>query len=129
LEKLNAAKYQIEVEIKTAYIAGQSDPDDGRYTFAYFVTIRNQGSMAAKLLRRHWIITDANDQVQEVRGEGVVGEQPYLQPGESFDYTSGTILETPVGMMQGSYTMIADDGTEFEAEIAPFTLATPNILH
>jgi ApaG protein len=93
------------------------------------VTIENRGTEAAQLLDRHWVITDTNGKVQEVRGEGVVGEKPYLKPGQSFRYTSGTLLETPVGSMYGSYGMIADDGTRFDAEIPPFSLAIPKTLH
>jgi ApaG protein len=122
-------KYDIGVSVRTAYIAAQSAPEAARYVFAYTVTITNNGSLPAKLLTRHWVITDANNKVQEVRGEGVVGEQPYLKPGAEFEYTSGTILETPVGSMHGSYQMVADDGAEFDAPIAAFTLATPRALN
>jgi ApaG protein len=122
-------RYQISVSAQSAYIREQSQPDQERYVFAYTITIQNTGFAAARLLNRHWIITDANGKVQEVRGEGVVGEQPHLGPGESFRYTSGTILETPVGSMHGSYEMIADDGTRFEARIDPFSLAMPMRLH
>ncbi len=126
---LDKTRYNTQVEVETRYLPDQSDPAQNRYVFAYTITIVNQGSVAAKLLTRHWIITDAEGKVQEVRGEGVVGEQPYLKPGDGFRYTSGTILETPIGSMQGSYQMIADDGTEFDAEIPPFNLAVPNTLH
>ncbi len=119
----------IEVAVKSAYIDSQSEPDANRYVFAYTVTITNSGSVAARLLARHWIITDANNKVQEVRGSGVVGEQPYLAPGSSFEYTSGTVLETPVGSMRGSYQMITDDGVEFDAEIPAFVLTMPRTLH
>ena len=115
--------------METTYIPEQSDPEADRYVFAYTITIRNEGSIPAKLLTRHWIITDADGKTQEVRGEGVVGEQPYLKPGEGFRYTSGTMLETPVGSMQGSYQMLADDGQEFDCPIAPFTLSMPNKIH
>jgi ApaG protein len=121
--------HQIEVTVKTTYVPGQSAPENNRYVFAYTVTITNHGNVSARLLTRHWIITDANEKVQEVRGEGVVGEQPYLVPGMSFEYTSGTILETPVGVMRGSYQMEADDGTRFDAEIPAFTLSVPRTLH
>lgn len=121
--------YNTQVEVETAYIEEQSDPQENRYVFSYTITIRNDGSVAAKLLSRHWIITDADGKVQEVEGEGVVGEQPHLEPGERFRYTSGTVLETPVGSMQGTYHMIADDGVEFDAQIPPFTLAIPRTLH
>ncbi len=119
----------IEIQVETAYVEEQSRPEQDRYVFAYTITITNQGSLAAKLLSRHWVITDANSKVQEVRGEGVVGEQPHLQPGESYTYTSAAMLETPVGCMQGTYQMVADDGTHFDAPIAVFKLSTPNILH
>ncbi|HKH19718.1 MAG TPA: Co2+/Mg2+ efflux protein ApaG, partial [Gammaproteobacteria bacterium] len=115
--------YNIKVKVASAFIEGQSDAAQDRYVFAYTVTIHNAGSVPAKLLTRHWIITDSNSKVQEVRGDGVVGEQPHLRPGEGFQYTSGTVLETPVGTMRGSYQMLADDGTEFDAEIDAFTLS------
>jgi len=121
--------YNTTVSVVTSYIPEQSDPDNDRFAFAYTITIKNEGSVPAKLLSRHWIITDADGSSQEVRGEGVVGEQPYLQPGEDFEYTSGTLLDTPVGSMRGSYQMLADDGKEFECPIAPFTLSMPNKLH
>ncbi len=121
--------HNIAVEVETAYVEEQSDPGNDRYVFAYTVTIRNQGAVAAKLLTRHWIITDANGETQEVRGEGVVGEQPHLNPNEGFRYTSGTVLDTPVGSMRGSYQMLGDDGERFEAEIPAFTLSVPRILH
>ncbi len=121
--------YNTTVSVETCYIPEQSDPDNDRFAFAYTITIRNEGSVPAKLLSRHWIITDADGSTQEVRGEGVVGEQPHLEPGEDFEYTSGTLLDTPVGSMQGSYQMLADDGKEFECPIAPFTLSMPNKLH
>ncbi len=111
------------------FLPEQSDTANGPYAFAYTITIRNTGTLPAKLLTRHWIITDADGEVQEVRGEGVVGEQPHLQPGEGFRYTSGAILDTPVGVMQGSYQMVADDGHHFEAPIAPFRLAQPGLLN
>lgn len=122
-------KHQIQIDVRTAYLPGQSEPGQNRYVFAYTITITNSGSVPARLVTRHWIITDANEQTREVHGEGVVGEQPYLLPGTSFQYTSGTILETPVGTMQGSYQMIADDGTAFDAEIPSFTLSIPRTLH
>lgn len=126
---MDANAYKIRVEVSTTYVAAQSDPEQNRYVFAYTVTIQNEGTVAARLLARHWIITDANGRQQEVRGEGVVGEQPYLRPGEGFQYTSGTMIDTPVGTMRGSYQMLADDGTEFEAPIAAFTLSVPRVLH
>src|SRR5690606_8692029 len=100
-----------------------------RYVFAYTINIRNRGSVPARLLGRHWIITDANGKVQEVEGEGVVGEQPWLQPGEAFEYTSGAMLETDLGTMEGHYQMLADDGTQFDAPIPAFTLTVPRTLH
>lgn len=121
--------YEVKVDVKTTYIPEQSDPNSERYVFAYTITIHNEGTVAAKLLTRHWIINDANGNTQEVHGEGVVGEQPYLQPGESYQYTSGTVIETPVGSMEGSYQMLADDGTPFDAQIPAFTLSLPNKLH
>jgi ApaG protein len=126
---MSSNTYRIEVEVETQYIAEQSLPDQDHFVFAYTITIYNSGKVPAQLLRRHWVITDANNKVQEVKGEGVVGEQPYLKPGEQYRYTSGTMLETPVGSMRGSYHMIADDGVEFEAEIPPFTLSMPRVLH
>ncbi len=121
--------YDVKVDVKTMYIPDQSDPDTDRYVFAYTITIHNEGTVAAKLLTRHWVINDANGNVQEVHGEGVVGEQPYLKPGESFQYTSGTVIETPVGSMEGSYQMLAEDGTPFDAKIPAFTLSLPHKLH
>jgi ApaG protein len=121
--------HDIRVEVETAYIPEQSDPDQSRYVFAYTITIRNEGRVPARLLTRHWIINDSNGKVQEVRGEGVVGEQPHLRPGEGFQYTSGTMIETPVGTMQGSYHMRGDDGVDFDAEIPPFMLSMPRVLH
>ena len=121
--------YNIQVDVQTQYIPEQSDPEQDRYVFSYTITIRNEGTVPAKLLTRHWIITNADGKTQEVRGEGVVGEQPHLKPGDGFRYTSGTVLETPVGSMQGSYQMVADDGVKFEAEIAPFSLSMPHTIH
>ncbi len=121
--------HDIRVAVETNYVEEQSEPDSGRYVFAYTITIHNAGSVPARLLTRHWFITDSNARVQEVRGEGVVGKQPYLRPGESFRYTSGAVLTTAVGSMRGSYEMLADDGKRFDADIAPFTLAVPRTLH
>jgi len=121
--------HNIEVDVETAYLEEQSSPGMNRYVFSYTITIRNEGTSPAKLLTRHWIINDANGNVQEVHGEGVVGEQPYLKPGESFQYTSGTVIETPVGSMEGSYQMLSEDGTPFNADIPAFTLSLPNKLH
>jgi len=123
------AAYDIKVAVRTQFVPQQSDADAARFVFAYTITIHNAGSIPAKLLTRHWLITDANGKVQEVRGEGVVGEHPRLAPGEAFRYTSGAVLETPIGAMQGSYQMVADDGTRFEAPIAPFRLAVPGVLN
>jgi len=122
-------KYEITVTTRTTYIPDQSDPDGGRHVFAYTITIKNTGSVAAQLISRHWIITDANNQVQEVRGLGVVGEQPLLRPGQSFEYTSGTSVATPVGTMRGSYKMVAEDGLQFDAPVPEFTLSMPRVLH
>ncbi|MFA5529156.1 MAG: Co2+/Mg2+ efflux protein ApaG [Thiohalomonadaceae bacterium] len=126
---MDITECHIEVKVKSTYVEEHSQPDDERFVFAYTVTIRNTGTTPARLLTRHWIITDGHGREQEVRGEGVVGEQPYLKPGEEFRYTSGTVLETPVGSMHGRYRMRSDDGHEFDAEIAPFTLSTPRTLH
>lgn len=119
----------IEVGVETRYIEEQSNPEQNYYVFAYTITIQNNGRQAAQLLTRHWVITDSNQKVQEVRGDGVVGEQPLLEPGEQFVYTSGTMLETAVGTMKGSYQMLADDGSQFDAEIDEFVLSTPRVLH
>jgi ApaG protein len=122
-------KYEIGVHPQAHYLAEQSDEEAGRYVFAYTITIRNTGAIAAQLISRHWIITDAEQQVQEVRGLGVIGEQPTLAPGESFQYTSGAAIATPVGTMRGSYQMVAADGTRFDAPIPEFTLSVPRTLH
>lgn len=122
-------KNKIIVETSPQYIDAQSSPDDNRYIFAYTITITNAGSVPATLLSRSWLITDSNGKVQEVQGDGVVGEQPHLKPGEVFRYTSGAILETPVGIMQGKYTLISDDGISFNTQIPEFTLSIPRILH
>jgi ApaG protein len=122
-------RYDVAVGAATRYLAEQSDESAGRYVFAYTITIRNAGSVAAQLISRHWIITDAQGLVQEVRGLGVVGAQPMLKPGESFEYTSGTAIATPVGTMRGAYQMVAEDGTRFEAPIPEFTLSVPRVLH
>ena len=121
--------YQFDIDVDTRFLDDQSAPEEGRYVFAYTIQLRNRGPQPAQLLSRNWIITDANGRVEEVRGEGVVGEQPRLEPGEAFTYTSGAVLETAVGSMQGSYRMSGDDGTEFDAPIPPFTLAVPRTLH
>ena len=126
---MEAATHKIRVEVDTSYLEEQSDPKERRFVFSYTITIRNEGSVPARLLTRHWIITDSNGKVQEVRGDGVVGEQPYLKPGQGFRYSSGAVLETPVGAMQGSYQMVSDDGEQFDAPIAAFRLAMPGLLH
>ena len=122
-------RYEVSVSAAVQYLPEQSDEKVGRYVFAYTITIRNAGSVAAQLISRHWIITDAQGIVQEVRGLGVVGNQPVLRPGESHEYTSGTAIATPVGTMRGSYQMVAEDGTRFEAPIPEFTLSVPRVLH
>ena len=119
----------IKVSVETQYLEEQSDSMEDRHVFVYTVTIENKGDISAQLISRHWIITDSNQKVQEVKGEGVVGEQPYLHPGTRFSYTSGTVLETPLGTMRGSYQMLAEDGSEFEAEIKEFLLSAPRIIH
>jgi ApaG protein len=123
------AAYQMTVTVKTQYLEDQSDPDRSHYVFAYSVTIKNSGNFAAQLISRHWVITDANNHVQEVRGLGVVGHQPLLQPGEQFEYTSGTTLATPQGTMHGSYFCVAEDGEQFESPIPEFVLSLPRTLH
>ncbi len=120
---------KIDIKVLPAYIANQSDPENNHFVFSYTVTIRNNGPMPAKLLARHWVITDGDGLVQEVKGDGVIGEQPHLQPGESFQYTSGTFMNTPFGTMHGSYQMISDSGERFDAEIPAFQLTVPNTLH
>lgn len=124
-----AKKYEIRVEVSSQYLPEQSQPEDGRYVFAYSIVITNVGSVGAQLISRHWLITDAEDQVQEVRGLGVVGHQPLLKPGESFEYSSGCALATPVGTMKGSYQLTAEDGNQFEAPIPEFMLSMPRMLH
>jgi ApaG protein len=125
---MDSSDHKISVDVETGYRDDQSDPKQDRYVFSYTITIRNDGRLPARLLTRHWLITDANGKVQEVRGDGVVGEQPYLKPGQGFRYSSAAVIETPVGAMQGSYQMVGDDGTQFDAPIAPFRLAMPGIL-
>jgi len=119
----------IKIDTQIDYLESESQPDAGRYVFAYTITIHNQSEVPARLLSRHWIITDAHGKIQEVRGEGVVGETPHLSPGQAFRYTSAAMIETPVGIMQGEYQMRTDAGELFEAEIPPFTLAAPRTLH
>ncbi len=122
-------KYEITVSARANYLPEQSDADEGRFVFAYTITITNTGSVPARLISRHWIITDSENKVQEVRGLGVVGEQPLLQPQESFEYTSGAAIATPVGTMRGSYQMVAEDGNSFDAPIPEFMLSMPRVLH
>jgi ApaG protein len=126
---MNHTSFPIDIAVAAHFLEEQSNPEENRYVFAYTITIHNQGRVAAQLLNRHWVITDSNGKVQEVRGEGVVGEQPTLKPGDHFRYTSGAVIETAVGTMRGSYGMLAADGTEFEAPIAQFTLSVPRTLH
>jgi ApaG protein len=123
------AAYEMTVTVRTQYLEDQSNPDASQYLFAYAVTIKNTGSVTAQLISRHWLITDANDQVQEVRGLGVVGHQPLLAPGEQFEYTSGTSLATPQGTMRGIYFCVAEDGEQFESKIPEFVLSLPRTLH
>ena len=129
MAKRKAKPYDIEVNVAARFLDDQSQPRDNRFVFAYTITIHNRGDVPARLISRHWIITDANGKVQEVKGDGVVGEQPWMRPGEDFEYTSGAVLETSVGTMRGSYRMLADDGTWFDAPIGEFTLSVPRTLH
>lgn len=124
-----AKKYEITVTVQTRYVEDQSDPDESRFIFAYTVSINNTGTVPAQLISRHWLIRDLAETEQEVRGLGVIGQQPLLKPDETFEYTSGCALNTPVGTMRGTYQMVADDGTRFEADIPEFTLAMPRVLH
>lgn len=127
MEKNSTFKVQIVAQVK--HLADQSDEADNRFVFSYTITLTNNGDSTVQLLSRHWIITDGNNQIQEVRGQGVVGEQPVIKPGQSFGYTSGTVLSTPVGTMTGSYQMVSEDGTKFEAPIPQFVLSVPRVLH
>jgi ApaG protein len=124
-----AKRYSVAVAAKTTFLPDQSDEAAGRYVFAYTITITNTGTVTAQLISRHWVITDLENRVQEVKGLGVVGEQPVLKPQESFEYTSGTAIATPVGSMRGSYQMVAEDGVSFDAAIPEFTLSAPRVLH
>ena len=126
---MSSNDYQFDIDVDTRFLDDQSAPEEGRYVFAYTIHIRNQGKVPARLLGRHWLITDGNGKEHEVVGEGVVGEQPWLRPGEGFQYTPGAVLETDIGTMRGSYDMLADDGTRFAAPIPPFTLTVPRTLH
>ena len=125
----NNEKYRINVTVRVNYLSEQSDEADNRFVFAYTINLTNIGHATAKLISRHWVITDGNRHVQEVRGQGVVGEQPVLKPGQSFEYTSGTVLSTQVGTMSGSYQMVAEDDTQFDALIPQFVLSVPRVLH
>lgn len=129
MQTVNTPAVRIRVDVETSYIEEQSNPHDKRFVFSYTITIRNEGQVPARLLTRHWLITDANGKVEEVRGDGVMGEQPYLKPGQGFRYSSGAVIETPVGAMQGTYQMIGDDGERFDAPIPAFRLAMPGLLH
>lgn len=126
---MSSNDYQFDIDVDTRFLDDQSAPEEDRYVFAYTIHIRNQGKLPARLLGRHWLITDGNGKVKEVVGEGVVGEQPWLRPGEGFEYTSGAVLETDIGTMRGSYDVLADDGTRFAAPIPAFTLSIPRTLH
>ncbi|MBT2339193.1 MULTISPECIES: Co2+/Mg2+ efflux protein ApaG [Pseudomonas] len=122
-------RYQVDVSVTTRFLAEQSQPEHNRFAFAYTITVRNNGSLPARLLSRHWVITDGDGHVEEVRGEGVVGQQPLIEAGESHNYSSGTVMTTRVGTMQGTYQMLAEDGKRFDAIIKPFRLAVPGALH
>ncbi|HZX16630.1 MAG TPA: Co2+/Mg2+ efflux protein ApaG [Pseudomonas sp.] len=126
---MSDSRYNIDVSVVTRYLPEQSQPEQNRFAFAYTVTVSNKGELPAKLLSRHWVITDGDGRVQEVRGAGVVGQQPLIEAGASHTYSSGTVMTTRVGIMQGSYQMLADDGKRFDALIAPFRLAVPGSLH
>ncbi|WP_260962161.1 Co2+/Mg2+ efflux protein ApaG [Pseudomonas citri] len=122
-------RYQVDVSVTTRFLAEQSQPEQDRFAFAYTITVRNNGSLSARLLSRHWVITDGDGHVEHVRGEGVVGQQPLIEAGRSHNYSSGTVMSTRVGTMQGTYQMLAEDGTRFDAIIKPFRLAVPGALH
>ncbi|MBA1201708.1 Co2+/Mg2+ efflux protein ApaG [Pseudomonas capeferrum] len=122
-------RYQIDVSVVTRYLKEQSDPDNDRFAFAYTITVQNSGTLKARLLSRHWLITNGDGEVEEVRGSGVVGQQPVIEPGGSHTYSSGAVISTPVGTMEGSYQMAAEDTTRFDAPIAPFRLSVPGALH
>ncbi len=128
-QEIADGRYIITTQVQTLFLEEYSDLEEGRYAFAYTITIKNDGTVASKLMSRHWIICDSNDKIQEVQGDGVVGEQPFLRPGEAYCYTSAALIDTPVGTMRGSYKMKAVDGEEFEAPIEEFMLAIPNVLH
>ena len=126
---MSEPRYQVDVSVVTRYLPEQSQPEHDRFAFAYTITVQNNGEIAAKLLSRHWVITDGDGHVEQVRGEGVVGQQPLIDAGKSHTYTSGTVMTTKVGTMQGTYQMLADDGKHFDAVIKPFRLAVPGALH
>lgn len=127
---MNAKKlHDIAVSVETCFVDEQSKPHENRYVYSYTITIHNRGSMSARLISRHWFITEANGDTREIQGDGVVGEQPALRPGEGYEYTSGAVLETSVGTMRGSYQMLAEDGTHFDADIPAFVLSIPRTLH
>ncbi|WP_460121859.1 Co2+/Mg2+ efflux protein ApaG [Pseudomonas sp. H3_G09] len=126
---MSDSRYQVDVSVVTRYLPDQSQPEHDRFAFAYTITVQNNGELAAKLLSRHWVITDGDGHVEEVRGEGVVGQKPLIAAGESHTYTSGTVMTTKVGTMQGTYQMLSDDGKRFDATIKPFRLAVPGALH
>ncbi len=121
--------HRIQIAVQVNYLPEQSNEADERFVFAYTIKLTNSGKAPVQLISRHWIITDANHEIQEVRGKGVVGEQPVLKPGQSFEYSSGTVISTQVGTMTGSYRMMADDGAEFDAPIPQFVLSIPRTLH
>ncbi|UVM55519.1 Co2+/Mg2+ efflux protein ApaG [Pseudomonas sp. B21-012] len=122
-------RYQIDVSVVTRFLKEQSDPENDRFAFAYTITVKNNGSVTAKLMSRHWLITNGDGHVEEVKGAGVIGQQPTIEPGQSHTYSSGAVISTKVGTMQGSYQMFAEDGKRFDAVIAPFRLAVPGALH
>lgn len=121
--------YSVDVKVTTQYLPESSLPMSGEYAFSYHITITNNGNIGAKLLSRHWFVVDGNHHIEEIQGVGVVGEQPYLAPGEFFYYSSGVVINTPVGSMHGTYEMLADDGKMFLAEIKPFSLSVPNAIN
>ncbi|MFA0920611.1 Co2+/Mg2+ efflux protein ApaG [Pseudomonas tremae] len=126
---MSDSRYQVDVSVITRFLAEQSQPEQNSFAFAYTITVQNNGELPAKLLSRHWVITDGDGHVEEVRGEGVVGQQPLIKVGQSHTYSSGTVMTTKVGIMQGTYQMLAEDGKRFDAVIAPFRLAVPGSLH
>jgi ApaG protein len=125
----NLTHYRIQISVRVKYLSEQSDEAENRFVFAYTINVANEGDQSVKLIARHWVITDANQHVQAVNGKGVVGEQPVINPGQSFEYTSGTVLATQVGTMSGSYQMSLNDGTEFTVPIQQFVLSVPRVLH